>query len=109
MQTYPLSQLTEETLNTLVELHEARRGLRSMWEKMQMSLDCRGGADDYLTTSSQTGTGTPSPKVMNEATIWGRAIYPLLTFGRTGTEFKHGRVLSLLKATYPAFELGRRS
>lgn len=50
MQTYPLLQLTEETLNTLVTLHEADGDLEA-WEKMQVALTSEESLHlDYITS-----------------------------------------------------------
>ena len=53
MQTYLLSQLTEETLNTLVELHE-QDGPIEVWGKMQIPLTAEEGMMlDYLKADVQ--------------------------------------------------------
>ena len=99
MQTYPLSQLTEETLNALVTLYEADGDLGA-WEKMQVALTSEESLHlDYITSDAHRHHRT----IMNEATIWGRAIYPLLRLA------EQNRIVAWagipLKATYPAFEL----
>lgn len=99
MQTYPLSQLTEETLNTLVTLHEEESALET-WEEMQAALTSEEQMLlDYFTASLYRRNLAP----MNEATLWSRAIYPLLRLA------EHGRIQAWagvpLKATYPKFEL----
>ena len=99
MQTYPLSQLTEETLNTLVELHEADGDLE-VWEKMQMSLTQE---EQILLEYFKSDRHRYHLPIMNEATIWGRAIYPLLRLAEQGQVQAWASVP--LKATYPAFEL----
>ena len=99
MQTYPLSQLTEETLNTLVELHE-QDGDLEVWEKMQMPLTAEEGVMlDYLKADTQQRHLTR----LNEATLWARTIYPLLRLAENDRIVAWAGVL--LKATYPAFEL----
>lgn len=99
MQTYPLSQLTEEILNTLVTLHEEESALET-WEEMQAALTSKEQMLlDYFTASLYRRNLVP----MNEATLWSRAIYPLLRLA------EHGRIQAWadvpLKATYPKFEL----
>lgn len=99
MQTYPLSQLTEETLNTLVTLHEEESALET-WEETQAALTSEEQMLlDYFTASLYRRNLVP----MNEATLWSRAIYPLLRLA------EHGRIQAWagvpLKATYPKFEL----
>lgn len=99
MQTYPLSQLTEETLNALVTLHEEESALET-WEEMQTTLTSEEQMLlDYFTASLYRRNLVP----MNEATLWSRAIYPLLRLA------EHGRIQAWagvpLKATYPKFEL----
>ena len=99
MQTYPLAQLTEETLNTLVELHEADGDLEA-WGKMQMSLTQE---EQILLEYFKSDRHRDHLPIMNEATIWGRAIYPLLRLAEQGQVQAWASVP--LKATYPAFEL----
>lgn len=99
MQTYPLSQLTEETLNTLVTLHEEESALET-WEETQAALTSEEQMLlNYFTASLYRRNLVP----MNEATLWSRAIYPLLRLA------EHGRIQAWagvpLKATYPKFEL----
>ena len=99
MQTYPLSQLTEETLNALVTLHEVD-GASETWEEMQVSLTSQEHMLlDYFKATLYGRNLMP----MNEATLWSRVIYPLLRLA------EHGRIQAWagvpLKATYPKFEL----
>ena len=99
MQTYPLSQLTEETLNTLVTLHEADGDLKAR-EKMQVALTPEERVHlDYI----KSDVHRAHLPIMNEATIWVRAIYPLLRLA------EHGHIQAWsavpLKARYPTFEL----
>lgn len=99
MQTYPLAQLTEETLNQLVTLHESD-GTLEVWEKMQVALTAEESTHlAYITSDVHRHHRT----IMNEATIWGRAIYPLLRLA------EHGHIQAWagvpLKAAYPTFEL----
>ena len=99
MQTYLLSQLTEETLNTLVELHEADGDLEA-WGKMQISLTQE---EQILLEYFKSDRHRYHLPIMNEATIWGRAIYPLLRLAEQGQVQAWASVP--LKATYLAFEL----
>ena len=99
MQTYPLSQLTEETLETLVTLHETDGDLE-VWEKMQIPLTAEEGVMlDYLKADTQQRHLTR----LNEATLWARTIYPLLRLAENDRIVAWAGVL--LKATYPTFEL----
>ena len=99
MQTYPLSQLTEETLNQLVTLHESEGPLEE-WEKMQVALTAEERVYlAYITSDVHRHHRT----IMNEATIWVRAIYPLLRLAEHGPIQAWSAVS--LKAAYPTFEL----
>ena len=99
MHTYALSQLTEKTLNTLVELHE-QDGPIEVWEKMQIPLTAEEGVMlDYLKADTQQRHLTR----LNEATLWARTIYPLLRLAEQGQVCAWAGVF--LKATYPTFEL----
>ena len=99
MQTYPLSQLTKETLNELVMLHETD-GALEVWAKMQVALTSEESIHlDYITSDAHLRHRT----IMNEATIWGRAIYPLLRLAERSRIVAWAGVP--LKATYPTFEL----
>ena len=99
MQTYPLSQLTEETLNTLVELHE-QDGPIEVWKKMQVPLTSEESVMlDYLKADTQQRHLTR----LNEATLWARTIYPLLRLAENDRIVAWAGVP--LKATYPGFEL----
>ena len=99
MQTYPLSQLTEETLNTLVTLHEVD-GAPETWEKMQGTLTPE---EHILLDYLRTTLHRHNLMVMNEITLWSRAIYPLLRLAEQGTIQAWAGVP--LKATYPTFKL----
>ena len=99
MQTYSLSQLSEETLDTLVTLREPT-GVSSEWEKMKVTLteaECRK-LDDRKAALRDIKL-----VALNESTLWARAIYPLLELA----EQEHIKAWSgvPLKATYPAFQL----
>lgn len=99
MQTYPLSQLTEETINTLVELHEQDSPVE-VWEKMQMSLTQE---EQILLEYFKSDTQQRHLTRLNEATLWARTIYPLLRLAENDRIVAWAGVP--LKATYPAFEL----
>ena len=99
MDTYVFSQLTEETLETLVTLNE-KYILPAEWEKMQVALTPEESRrlDDIKLTLRHRHLLT-----MNEATLWARAIYPLLVLA----EREHIQAWSSvpLKASYPTFAL----
>ena len=99
MHTYALSQLTEETLNELVTLQE-QPGVSDKWNKMQMPLTAAENAwlDHIKSTLRQRQL-----VLMNEATLWARAIYPLLVLAEK--DYIQAWAGVPLKATYPAFEL----
>ncbi|RKU37544.1 hypothetical protein C6495_01920 [Candidatus Poribacteria bacterium] len=99
MCTYTFSQLSEETLKTLVTLHE-EDGAPEVWEKMQIALT----ADEVRRLNDLKSTLHRRNLLgMNEATLWARAIYPMLVLA------EHGYVQAWsgvsLKAAYPTFSL----
>ena len=99
MQTYTLSQLTEETLKTLVTLREVD-GTTETWENMQIALTAEENMIiDYLIKSD----AQQHLPILNEATLWGRAIYPMLRLAEQGHIRAWANVP--LKATYPTFTL----
>ena len=99
MQTYTLSQLTEETLKALVTLHE-RNSESETWEKMQVPLTTEESVHlNYI----KTDVHRDHLPIMNEATIWGRAIYPMLRLAEQGHIQAWADVP--LKATYSTFTL----
>ena len=99
MQTYPLSQLTEETLNALVTLHE-EDGASEAWEKMKIALTAEERTQlDYLKATLHRH----NLMAMNEITLWSRAIYPLLRLAEQERIQAWAGVP--LKAMYPTFEL----
>ena len=99
MKTYPLSQLTEETLNALVILHE-RPDVSDQWDEMTLVLDPEEiRALNYLKSLLQKRQLI----LMNEATLWARAIYPLLVLAEQGHVQAWAGVP--LRASYPTFEL----
>ncbi len=99
MDTYTFSQLTEEILKTLVTLNE-KDIAPAEWEKMQVALTEEESRrlDDIKTTLRHRHL-----VVMNEATLWARAIYPMLMLAEQG----HIQAWSgvPLKASYLTFEL----
>ena len=81
MCTYTFSQLSEETLKTLVTLHE-EDGAPEVWEKMQIALttdEVRRLNDLKSTLHRRNLLG------MNEDTLWARAIYPMLVLAEQGS------------------------
>ena len=99
MCTYTFSQLSEETLKTLVTLHE-EDGAPEVWEKMQIALttdEVRRLNDLKSTLHRRNLLG------MNEATLWARAIYPMLVLAEQGSVQAWSSVL--LRAEYPTFKL----
>ena len=99
MQTYPLSQLTEDALNALVTLHEEESNLET-WEERQATLTSE---EQMLLDSFKATLYRRNLVPMNEATLWSRAIYPLLRLAEQGRIQAWAGVP--LKATYPKFEL----
>ena len=99
MQTYPLSQLTEKTLNELVALHE-RPDVSDKWSKMEIPLTAAEiGRLNYLKSLLHERQLV----LMNEATLWARAIYPLLLLAEK--DYIQAWAGVPLKATYVTFEL----
>ena len=99
MCTYTFSQLTEETIHGLVTLHEAE-GVLEEWQKMQIPLtdDEHRRLEDIKSTLHHHHL-----VVMNEATLWARAIYPILMLAEQGRVRAWSGVS--LKAAYPTFAL----
>ena len=99
MCTYTFSQLTEETIHGLVTLHEAEGALEE-WQKMQIPLtdDEHRRLEDIKSTLHHHHL-----VVMNEATLWARAIYPILMLAEQGRVRAWSGVS--LKAAYPTFAL----
>ena len=99
MDTYIFSQLSEETVETLVTLNE-KYTPPAEWEKMRVALTAEESRrlDDIKATLRHRHL-----LVMNEATLWARAIYPMLVLA----EQEHIQAWSSvpLKATYPTFQL----
>ena len=99
MQTYPLAQLTEETLNALVSLYE-RPDVSDKWDEMTSILDPE---EIRLLNYLKSLLHGRQLVLMNEATLWARAIYPLLVLAEQGHIQAWAGVP--LRAHYPTFEL----
>ena len=99
MHTYTFSQLSEETLKTLVTL-DGKDIPPEAWEKMQIVLTAEEGRQLEELKSKLRHRHL---LVMNEATLWARAIYPMLMLAEQGNVQAWSSVP--LKATYPTFEL----
>ncbi len=100
METYSLSQLSEETLKALVTLH-IQIGVSDEWENMQQDelTPAERAQIDYLKSILRERDLV----VMNEATLWARAIYPLLVLAEQ--TYVQAWAGVPLKATYPTFQL----
>ena len=100
MQVYSFSELSEATLREFVTLH-IQRGVSSEWENMQKPglTPAEVAQIDYLKSILRERALV----VMNEGTLWARAIYPLLVLA------EHTYIQAWtgvpLRATYPSFEL----
>ena len=99
MQTYRFSELTNETLDSLVTLHE-KIGVSEAWEQMQIILTAEEGKRIDIFRANLEGLELIA---MNEATLWSRVVYPLLVLA----EQEHIRAWAgvPLKATYATFQL----
>ena len=99
MDTYTFSQLSEETIRTLVTL-DGKYIAPEAWEKMQIPLTEEEGRrlDDIKSTLYRRHL-----VAMNEVTLWARAIYPMLMLA----EQRHVQAWSgvPLKAAYATFAL----
>ena len=101
MQTYRFSELTEETLSTLVSLNKiASVSEDEAWEKMQITLTAeeRRRVDVFKSDLDKLEL-----IAMNEATLWSRVVYPLLVIAEQEPIRAWAGVP--LKATYPTFQL----
>ena len=99
MQKYALLQLDEETINALVTLEEQAE-VSNKWRDMQIPLT----SEECTSLERIKATLRERQLVhMNEATLWARAIYPLLLLA----EQRHIQAWSgvPLRAVYPTFEL----
>lgn len=99
MHTYSLSQLTEETLNQLVTLKE-QPGVSDKWRGMKIPITPEESV--WLENIKSLLHGRQLV-LMNEATLWARAIYPLLVLAEQGHIQAWAGVS--LRAHYPTFEL----
>ena len=99
MCTYTFSQLTEKVIHQLVTLDEEDWALEE-WQDSQISLtdDERRRLEDIKSTVHHQHV-----VVMNEATLWARAIYPILMLAEQGRVRAWSGVS--LKAAYPTFAL----
>ena len=99
MQTYRFSELTEETLDSLVTLH-GKIGVSEAWEEMQITLTPEEGKRIDIFRADLEELELIA---MNEATLWSRVVYPLLVLA----EQEHIRAWAgvPLKATYATFQL----
>ncbi len=99
MCTYTFSQLTEEVIHALVTLDEEDGALEE-WQSRQIALtdDEHRRLEDIKSTLHHRHI-----VVMNEATLWSRAIYPILMLAEQGRVSAWSGVP--LKAAYPAFVL----
>ncbi len=100
MKTYSFSELSEETLRELVML-DIQRGVSGEWEKMQGEglTPPELGYLDYLISIWRERDLV----VMNEATLWALAIYPMLVFAAQDDVQAWAGVP--LKAAYATFQL----
>ncbi len=80
MHTYTFPQLSEETLKTLVTL-DGKDIPPEAWEKMQIVLTAEEGRQLEELKSKLRRRHL---LVMNEATLWARAIYPMLMLAEQG-------------------------
>ena len=99
MQKYALSQLDEETLNALVTLYE-RPDVSDKWDQMTLTLNPE---EINLLNYFKSLWQERQLIIMNEATLWARAIYPLLALAEQGHIQAWAGVP--LTASYPTFEL----
>ena len=100
MEAYSLSQLSEETLRTLVTL-DIQVGMSERWKYLQQGdlTPVEGTQIDYFKSILRERDLV----VMNEATLWARAIYPLLVLAEQ--DYVQAWTGIALKATYPTFQL----
>ncbi len=96
---FTFSELSEETLNSIVKLRE-REVVPEKWIQRMMALNDEEQERLKFLTSYLRNRQT---HLMNEATIWSRAIYPLLMLAERGNIQAWAGVP--LKAQYPRFEL----
>jgi hypothetical protein len=99
MQTFKFSELTAGSLNSIVALQD--KGVVSeMWSELNVNLTRQERQQVKAVSSSLLDHRVV---LMNEATIWSRAIYPLLVLAEQGRLEAWAQVP--LKAQYPGFGL----
>lgn len=100
MEAYSFAQLSEETLRALVTLN-IQVGVSDQWENMQKGdlTPAEGTQIAYLKSILRERDLV----VMNEATLWARAIYPLLVLAEQA--YVQAWTGIPLKAIYPTFQL----
>ena len=100
METYSFSQLSEETLRTLVRL-DIQVGMSDRWKQMQQGdlTPAEVTQIDYFKSILRERDLV----IMNEATLWARAVYPLLVLAEQA--YIQAWAGIALKATYPNFQL----
>ena len=96
---FTFSELSEEVLNSIVKLLE-REIVPEKWIQRMIALNDEEQERLKFLTSFLRNRQT---HLMNEATIWSRAIYPLLMLAERGNIQAWAGVS--LKAQYPCFEL----
>jgi len=99
MQTFKFSELTSTSLKSIIRLHE-KGIIPEMWEQMMVELTERERQSVNNIISSLLNLPIV---LMNEATIWARAIYPLLVLSEQNRLEAWSQVS--LKAQYPHFSL----
>ena len=99
MHTYSFSQLSEEIVNNLVTLHE-QAGESDKWSEMQIALTTE---ENLWLDNIKSTLRDRQLMLMNEATLWSRAIYPLLLLAER--DYIQAWAGVPLKATYATFEL----
>lgn len=96
---FTFGELSLATLKTLVNLTE--RGIvLTHWEQMQVPID---RAEQQQVDQIRSYLLNYQLTLMNEATIWSRAIYPLLLLAETDTIQAWAQIT--LRASYPRFTL----
>ncbi len=99
MQTFKFSELTAESLNSIAALDE-KGVVPEMWDRIDVSLSRQ---ERQLVKVIVSFLLNESVILMNEATIWSRAIYPLLMLAEQGRLNAWSQLP--LKAQYPGFRL----
>jgi hypothetical protein len=99
IRTFNFSELTADSLNSIVALDE-KGVVPQMWDRIDVSLTGQERQQVEVVISSLLNELVV---LMNEATIWSRAIYPLLVLAEQGKLEAWAQVP--LKAQYPGFRL----